>query len=322
MIRTALRFLFLLLLSFVFEGSTFAGLSLSRIAETCGPSIVTIRAFDREDRMMSLGSGFFLNSRGDLATSRHVLAGSYRATVSAPEGREGEIQGIRLADPRLDLVVVRSTLRNTVPLDLGDSDKILEGIPVITIGNAGDTQGALSLGHVTHLRVLGDFRLIQMTAPILPGWSGAPVFSSNGEVIGIVTAFLDLMPDLNFALPVNLLRTLKPTSMELTELTRTTTRLKAALWGDSILEVLMTQDYSPPDLSFKQKRMDIPGQTFNDSSGGAPSGTVYFKNGKTLLCDRAWKQGRTVFLVVHGKGFALGYDQELIDMKRSFDRLL
>ena len=50
----------------------------------------------------------------------------------------------------------------------------------------------------------------------------------------------------------------------------------------------------------------------------AYSADVYLKNGKKLNCDHAWKQGDTIYLVVHGKKFAVGYDQNNIDMKRSF----
>jgi hypothetical protein len=46
--------------------------------------------------------------------------------------------------------------------------------------------------------------------------------------------------------------------------------------------------------------------------------TVYFKNGRTLDCDYAWKDGNTVFVVVHGKKFAVGYDQGKIDVGKSF----
>jgi hypothetical protein len=52
----------------------------------------------------------------------------------------------------------------------------------------------------------------------------------------------------------------------------------------------------------------------------ANAATVYFKNGMTLDCDYVWKDGNTVFLVVHGKRFAVGYEQSKIDTERSFRR--
>jgi hypothetical protein len=48
-------------------------------------------------------------------------------------------------------------------------------------------------------------------------------------------------------------------------------------------------------------------------------GTVYFKNGREVLCDAAWKEAGAVFLVMHGKGYAVGFNEKEIDMKKSFE---
>jgi hypothetical protein len=45
---------------------------------------------------------------------------------------------------------------------------------------------------------------------------------------------------------------------------------------------------------------------------------VFFKNGKKFICDKAWKDGSTIFLVHHNKKFAIGYDEEEIDIEKSF----
>jgi len=44
---------------------------------------------------------------------------------------------------------------------------------------------------------------------------------------------------------------------------------------------------------------------------------VYFKNGKKLTCDIVWRKENMVFVVVHGKDFALGYNKNLIDFGKS-----
>jgi hypothetical protein len=45
---------------------------------------------------------------------------------------------------------------------------------------------------------------------------------------------------------------------------------------------------------------------------------VYLKWGRKLLCDYVWRDGNTLFVVVHGKEFAVGYDPKEIDLERSF----
>lgn len=50
----------------------------------------------------------------------------------------------------------------------------------------------------------------------------------------------------------------------------------------------------------------------------SPQFKVYFKNGRELTCDNAWRDGDTIFLAVHGKKIAIGYSEGEIDMKKSF----
>jgi hypothetical protein len=45
---------------------------------------------------------------------------------------------------------------------------------------------------------------------------------------------------------------------------------------------------------------------------------VYLKWGHKLLCDYVWRDGNTIFVVVHGREFAIGYDPKEIDLERSF----
>ena len=52
---------------------------------------------------------------------------------------------------------------------------------------------------------------------------------------------------------------------------------------------------------------------------GTVMGIVYFKNGKKFACEKAWKDGNTILLLVHGKRIADGYDKAEIDMERSFN---
>jgi Putative peptidoglycan binding domain len=47
---------------------------------------------------------------------------------------------------------------------------------------------------------------------------------------------------------------------------------------------------------------------------------IYFKNGKILVCEKAWKKGESIFVVCKGKQIAVGYPEKEIDMERSFGR--
>ena len=49
----------------------------------------------------------------------------------------------------------------------------------------------------------------------------------------------------------------------------------------------------------------------------AAAGMLYFKNGKTVLCDYAWVENDLVYVVLVGKQFAITYNKSEIDMVKS-----
>jgi len=82
------------------------------------------------------------------------------------------------------------------------------GEEVIVLGNPRGLEGSVSTGIVSAFREIGGAHYLQITAPISPGSSGGPVFSANGQVVGITTATVSRGQNLNFALGANVLRAL------------------------------------------------------------------------------------------------------------------
>jgi S1-C subfamily serine protease len=219
-------------------GSASGEWPVSQIAREFTPSVVSVTALDEEDRPLSYGSGFFVNSRGDLVTSHHVLAGSAKAKIRTSSGDEGEVLEILKDEPALDLVWVRTSLRQTPPLPLGDSDRVRVGDEVLIIGNPAALEGFISLGSVSAVLRTKGLQLIQTTAPILRGSSGGPVMNTEGKVVGVATAFLEMGRTLSFAMPVNYLNDLRPTRLKLSDLPRTTIKLDALIRDKASVEAV------------------------------------------------------------------------------------
>ena len=57
--------------------------SLTGLVQTIQPAVVTISTFDMDNNSMGIGSGFFVNERGDLVTNYHVLEGAARRQRSS-----------------------------------------------------------------------------------------------------------------------------------------------------------------------------------------------------------------------------------------------
>lgn len=308
------RFLLFLLSTacflFLSKGNCFSQDSISHLAEKYKTSVAAVIAVDQGNRTIRTGTCFFVDRQGVIATSHHVLEGAARAMVRLGDRQEGEVLDILSDDPGCDLVTAKTSLKNASPIPVGDSKRIVEGEEVLIIGHSPGWERILSAGHIIGSRRGANLELLQISAPLLAGCSGAPVLNRKGEVIGVATAFADLSRELNFAVPIHYLSTLKPARTNWRSLREKSVRFQASMADATVTEILVTQDQKPGG-----EGAACPLRTKSSSSPG----TVYFKNGREVLCDAAWKEGLTVFLVIHGKGYAVGYKEEEIDMKRSFD---
>jgi S1-C subfamily serine protease len=297
------------ILTLVLGDLAFGQLPNSQMADRSTRSLVSIMSFDEQGRPLSSGSGFFINTMGDITTNHHVLAGSEKAVIETSEGERGVIIEVIKDDPEVDLAIARTSIRNTIPLPLGDSDSIEVGEDIIVLGDQPGAGKTISLGVVKGVMEAKGIKLIEITASIRPGKSGAPVLNSRGSVIGIATAFLDYGRKNNFAMPVNYLKTLHPVRLKLRSLPRTVASFDAVLRDETFVEIVDRGSHIPPG-----QETDRP-----DGMNLFAPGTVYFKSGKRLVCERAWKDGNWVYLLVKGKDIVVSYNETEIDMKKSFD---
>ena len=115
-----------------------------------------------------------------------------------------------------DVAVLKIEAAGLTPVTLGDSDKLVVGESVYTIGNPlGELTYSLTDGIISALDRListGDnvtLNMLQTNCDINPGNSGGPLFDSYGSVIGITTAKYTQSSSgvsaegLGFAIPIN-----------------------------------------------------------------------------------------------------------------------
>jgi S1-C subfamily serine protease len=164
-------------------------------------------------RGQSMGSGMIIDSRGYILTNSHVVGdGQYEdITVSLIDGslEQGEVLWY---ETDLDLAIVKIEKTGLPAVELGDSDKLVVGEPVVAIGNPMtlDLERTVTDGIVSGLNRSITFEngaviepLIQTNASINSGNSGGPLFNATGEVIGINTAKMQSAEGLGFAIPIN-----------------------------------------------------------------------------------------------------------------------
>ncbi len=154
-----------------------------------------------EQEGTSSGSGIIVGENETellIATNYHVVADAKKLTVNFINGEEVEAV-VKGTDSDMDLAVIAVPLSaldndtiNAINIaELGDSDALQLGEPVIAIGNALGYGQSVTGGWVSALNreieledgSTGTF--IQTDAAINPGNSGGALLNINGEVIGI-----------------------------------------------------------------------------------------------------------------------------------------
>ncbi|MBG0566953.1 S1C family serine protease [Actinoplanes aureus] len=163
--------------------------SLAGVAESVLPSVVTVRVTG------AIGSGFVVSTDGHVITNDHViedaddtLAVSFRDGSTAPARVVGR-------DPESDIAVIKVAKSGLTPVDLGDSDAIAVGDPVLAFGSPLALVNTVTQGIVSALdRTIeaGDpggttryYAAIQTDAAVNQGNSGGPLVNASGQVIGV-----------------------------------------------------------------------------------------------------------------------------------------
>lgn len=140
------------------------------------------------------GTGFFINSRGDVLSNSHVVSDCSAVNVQLRGGAWYPAE-VRADDPQNDLAVLsvavapgRTATFPSNPAYRQGDDVIVYGFPVPDLLSS---TGNLTTGTISALSYNEDVRYLQITAPLQPGNSGGPVADKNGQVIGVASAGYD-----------------------------------------------------------------------------------------------------------------------------------
>ena len=165
------------------------------------PSVVVIRAKGHEvatsgqTRFSETGSGVLISPDGKVMTAAHVVHAMDEITVEFLGGETVKARVVA-SEPAADLSLLQlervPTGAKSSPL--ANSDPIQVGDPVIIVGAPYGLSHSLSAGLIsarwkpnTVYKTMPLAEFFQTTATINTGNSGGPMFSSTGEVIGIVS---------------------------------------------------------------------------------------------------------------------------------------
>jgi putative serine protease PepD len=160
------------------------------------------------------GSGFVVDSSGDIVTNDHVVAGAESISVKFWNGKTYTAKVVD-GDASLDLALLKVNAPSSQlhPLSLGDSSAVQVGDAVVAIGSPFGLQETLTSGIVSavhrQITATNDATIqnaVQTDAAINHGNSGGPLLNAEGQVIGVnsqIESESGGNDDVGFAIPSN-----------------------------------------------------------------------------------------------------------------------
>jgi len=187
-------------------------LSNSDIIKKIKPAAVYIETTE------GAGSGMIIDANGYILTNAHVVWDVSAAKIKLSDGRSLSAEVIG-RDEIVDLAILKIVGTNFSKVTLGNSDNVVQGDDVFTLGYPFGLEGDVSFKEGTISRRIsdGDATYLETSAEIHPGNSGGPLVNKYGEVVGVNTASygqsikgVNIGETIKLAIPVNVAKNLIP----------------------------------------------------------------------------------------------------------------
>ena len=202
--------------------------SFSEVFREVSPSVVQIFAvsidpFSLMHRVQhSVGTGFVIDDDGHVVTNAHLVHDASEVMISIGEDDflSAEIVGM---DPISDLAIVKlAQLGDQLPgAPLGISAGLDIGEEVLAVGYPFGIGKSATRGIISGMERVVPFStsswmtpFIQTDAAISPGNSGGPLVNRCGEVVAVNTLGSMAGQNINFSIPIDIVRELLPQLIE------------------------------------------------------------------------------------------------------------
>jgi putative serine protease PepD len=164
------------------------------------------------------GSGFVLDTKGDIVTNNHVVTGGTSFVVKFQNGKTAKATLVGTdADTDLAVLKVDPSATTLTPLTFGDSTGVQTGEGVFAIGSPFGLTESLSAGIVSstgrQITAPNNHTItnaIQTDAAINHGNSGGPLLDASGKVVGVnsqIESDSGGNDGVGFAIPSNTVKT-------------------------------------------------------------------------------------------------------------------
>jgi S1-C subfamily serine protease len=297
------------------------GLSINQIYKAASPGVVDIIVTARSQ---SPGFGFFgqgggttkgegagvvYDTKGNILTDEHVVAGATSVTVNFQDGKSAPAKVLG-TDPSTDVAVIHVDVPASQlhPIPLADSALAQVGDPVVAIGSPFSLPETTTTGIVSQtgrsITAPNGFTIpaaVQTDAAINPGNSGGPLLDANGHVLGLndqietnnqTAGGEGSSSGVGFAIPSNTVKQIANTIIGGHKVEHAFVGVSLPSIGQSVAKIVQVNQNTPAAQAGLQ-----PGDTIT-----AIDGTPITTSDQFIATVDKYKPGQTVTMTINRSG--------------------
>lgn len=188
--------------------------SLPALIKQVKPAVATVYIYDDKWKVINQGTGFFISPTLMVSNKHLFWKADMRNAVYGKVvtyGKEQTMYAVnKILEDSSEFDLILFTVDVSGPLSqiqptllVANAElELEEGEDIFVISSPLDLPGVVSTGIVSAIHNTID---IQISASISIGSSGAPIFNSHGNVVGVVTGYFTNGQNINFGVTVNAL---------------------------------------------------------------------------------------------------------------------
>jgi hypothetical protein len=166
-------------------------------------SVLMLDIYDANDDLIATGSGFVAFDNYTMVTNCHVIEGADYIIANSDAGYQYFVTKVIAADAQKDIAILEFfSPTDLTPLTLDATTELRRAESVVAIGSPKAVTNTVSLGNISAMYKNENVNYIQFTAPISHGSSGGALFNSQGNVIGVISAFYTDGQNMNVAVDI------------------------------------------------------------------------------------------------------------------------
>ncbi|MDD2436283.1 MAG: tetratricopeptide repeat protein [Massilibacteroides sp.] len=149
-------------------------------------AVVTITTFDKDNRQLHSGTGFFISENGEVLTAYSILKGAARAQVTDMDGQNYPIERLWGADELYDVVRIQASIPKKVAYFPLAQEPVAIGSQVYLMLFSTEKKPVFKEGQIVEVSKLKDpYAYYKVSFPLSLGEVNSPLVLATGEVLGL-----------------------------------------------------------------------------------------------------------------------------------------